>query len=85
MVGALATPVNDGAHILYDSDVLAIIHRSKAKSSGLVSTKVWGWFGSRSQTGEKEERKLQELARRYNTSLVRHNVPFWRCAKLTRA
>ena len=49
---------------------MAIIHRFKAKSSGLVNMKVWAWRGSKAQSGEREEKKLQELARRYNTPLV---------------
>lgn len=71
-----------------------MIHRSKSKSSGLVSTDIWGWFGknmnsttNRSQNlrevngNELERRKLEELAKRYGTSLVNHflsillNVP----------
>ena len=70
IAGAVASSVSHDAHIFYDSEVLAIIYRSKTKSSGLVSTKVWAWHGAKSHAGEKEERKLQELSRRYNTSLV---------------
>ncbi|KAJ3532677.1 hypothetical protein NM688_g7390 [Phlebia brevispora] len=70
IVGASATPISRDTNVFYDTETLAIIHRSKAKLSGLVSTKVWAWRGVRSQSGEKEERKLQELARRYNTPLI---------------
>ena len=31
---------------------------------------VWAWHGARCQIGEREERKLQELAKRYGTALV---------------
>ena len=63
--------VADSPNIFYDTEVLGIVHRSKSKSTGLVSTAVWGWYGKQSRPGEKEHRKLQDLARRYGTSLVR--------------
>lgn len=69
--GSTATVLTQDGHILYDTEVLAVIHRSKVKSSGLVNTKVWAWKGSKADLGEREEKKLQELARRYNTPLVR--------------
>ncbi|KAH8108084.1 hypothetical protein BXZ70DRAFT_35497 [Cristinia sonorae] len=40
------------------------------KSTGLVSTSVWSWYGKKSNPGEREERKIQEMARRYNTTLI---------------
>ncbi|KAF7790388.1 hypothetical protein EIP86_001343 [Pleurotus ostreatoroseus] len=70
IVGAAAAPINRDMNVFYDSETLAIVHRFKVKSSGLVSTKVWSWLGTKSQMSEKEERKLQDLARRYNTTLV---------------
>lgn len=69
IVGTNASVVSDSS-IFYDTEVLAVVHRFKTKSSGLVGTKVWSWSGKHSKPGEKEERKLQELARRYNTTLV---------------
>ena len=69
IVGTTATSVPQSS-IFYDSEVLAIIHRMKTKSSGLVSTMVWSWRGKRAKFGDKEDRKLQELARRYNTTPV---------------
>jgi hypothetical protein len=65
-----ANSISKDTNVFYDTEVLAIIHRSKSKSSGLVSTKVWSWQGKRSQRGEKEDCKLQELAKRYGTTLV---------------
>jgi hypothetical protein len=65
-----ASVISKDTNVFYDTEVLAIIHRSKSKSSGLVSTKVWGWRGKRCQYGDKEDRKLQELAKRYGTTLV---------------
>lgn len=69
IVKSTAASISKDINIFYDTEVLAIIHRSKSKSSGLVSTKVWSWQGKRSQCGEMEECKLQELAKRYGTTL----------------
>jgi hypothetical protein len=55
----------------YDTEILAIIHRSKSSSTGLISSTVWSWQGKSSSIGESEERKLTELAKRYGTSIVR--------------
>ncbi|KAI0685205.1 hypothetical protein BC835DRAFT_1385556 [Cytidiella melzeri] len=66
--GTTASAIAKDFHIFYDSEVLAIIHRSK--SDGLVSTTVWAWRGSKSHVGEREERKLKELAQRYHTPLI---------------
>ncbi|KDQ57757.1 hypothetical protein JAAARDRAFT_130791, partial [Jaapia argillacea MUCL 33604] len=71
IVGTSATTLNTDISVFYDTEVLAIVHRSKSNVSGLVATKVWGWLGKRCKCGEREERKLQELAKRYGTSLVR--------------
>ncbi|KAJ7901960.1 hypothetical protein B0H14DRAFT_2669273 [Mycena olivaceomarginata] len=54
----------------YDTEILAIIHRSKSSSTGLISSTVWSWQGKSSSIGESEERKLTELAKRYGTSIV---------------
>lgn len=70
IMGASAVSVDHDTNVFYNNEILAVVHRSKAKSSGLVNTKVWSWLGAKSKSGEKEERKLNELARRYNTSLV---------------
>ncbi|KAH9858402.1 hypothetical protein C2E23DRAFT_864363 [Lenzites betulinus] len=68
--GNTASPISKDASIFYDAEILAIIHRAKVRSSGLVETKVWGWQGRRAQLGERESQKLQELARRYGTAPV---------------
>ena len=71
ITGSTATALTRDVNVFYESEVLAIIHRSKSKSSGLVATAVFAWWGMRSQVGEREQRKLQDLAKRYGTSLVR--------------
>jgi hypothetical protein len=63
-------PLPNDIHVFYDTETLAIIHRSKSKSSGLASTKLWSWQGKRSQPGAKEATKLQELAKQYRTSFA---------------
>ena len=70
VVGNVATAVSREPHIFYDHDTLAIIHRAKVRSAGLVSTKVWSWQGKHGRLGEREEQKLQGLARQYGTKLV---------------
>jgi hypothetical protein len=70
ITGTTAVAVSREYSIFYDTEVLAIIRRSKSKSSGLAATTIWGWHGKNSHFGEKEERKLQDLAKRYGTSIV---------------
>ncbi|KAJ8468524.1 hypothetical protein ONZ51_g9590 [Trametes cubensis] len=68
IAGNTATTITKDANVFYDAEFLAVVHRAKARSSGLVQTKVWGWQGRRAQIGEREAQKLQELARRYGTT-----------------
>ncbi|KAJ8462145.1 hypothetical protein ONZ45_g18040 [Pleurotus djamor] len=68
--GNSTNAVTKDPHIFYDSEVLCVVHRFKVKATGLVSSVVWGWQGKRGHLAEKEMNKLEELARRYGTSLV---------------
>ncbi|KAG1900621.1 uncharacterized protein F5891DRAFT_951765 [Suillus fuscotomentosus] len=74
-----ATPVLRDIHILYDTEVLVIVHRGKARDGGLVSMKVWCWHGKQCRFGEREQKKADELARRYGSALEtvfqRHEPP----------
>lgn len=70
ITGNTASAISRDTNVFYDTELLAIIHRSKSKSSGLVSTSVWNWQGRQCQLGEREQRKLQELAKRYGSTLV---------------
>ncbi|KAI6135697.1 hypothetical protein EV401DRAFT_2203316 [Pisolithus croceorrhizus] len=54
--------------ILYDTELLVIVHRVRTHKSGLVTTKVWCWQGRKSRCGEREEGKVGKLAARYGTS-----------------
>jgi hypothetical protein len=63
-------PVLRDTDIFYDTEALVIVHRAKSRESGLVSTKVWCWHGKKCQFGERGEKKVGELARRYGSALV---------------
>jgi len=69
VTGAAATGLKNDTNVFYDSEILAIVRRVKLKSSGLVETTLWGWQGRRSQIGEREQRKLKDMARHYGTKL----------------
>jgi hypothetical protein len=70
MLGSSSTTITENTDIFYESEVLAIVHRCKTPSSGLVDTFVWAWIGKRSQYGKDEEKKVYEMARRYGTTPV---------------
>lgn len=71
VVHTSAVPVQRDTNVFYDGEVLVIVHRAKSRESGLVATKVWCWKGRKCHFGDKEEKKVGELARRYGTSTVR--------------
>jgi hypothetical protein len=70
IIGTTATPLSRNLDIFYDTEILAIVHRTKSKSTGLVSTTVWCWLGRRSLLGDREERKIHDISKRYGTSAV---------------
>ena len=70
VIASASTAVVKDVNVFYDNEILAVIHRFKVKSSGLVETKVWGWLGKNSKAGEKEEKTLADLAKRYGTKVV---------------
>jgi hypothetical protein len=55
---------------VYESELIAVVQRVRNESNGLVSNKVWGWRGRKSEPGPKEESKLAELAKQYGTGVV---------------
>ncbi|KAH9061391.1 hypothetical protein EDB87DRAFT_1611575 [Lactarius vividus] len=69
VTGTVAIGVKGDTGVFYDSEVLAIVHRFKTKTTGLVETSLWSWQGRRSQISEREERKLRDMARHYGTRL----------------
>lgn len=70
IVGSTSIAISNNTSTFYDTEILAVIHRAKVKSSGLVDTKVWGWVGKDAEVGLKEEKALGDLAKRYGTKLV---------------
>lgn len=70
IVGNAATVISEPSNIFYDSEILAIVHRVKSKASGLASTSVWCWLGKQARLGDRDDKKLQELSRRYGTRAV---------------
>jgi hypothetical protein len=70
ITGSTASTITRHSNVFFDSEALAVVHRSKSRSSGLVSTQIWGWRGRRSRVTDREDRKLQDLAKRYGTNLV---------------
>ncbi|KAG6873429.1 hypothetical protein C0995_015854 [Termitomyces sp. Mi166 len=70
ITGTTASPLTRDQTIFYDTELLAIVHRSKSQLSGLVSTSVWSWEGKRTVLGPREQRKLQEIGQRYGTSVI---------------
>lgn len=77
VVHTSVVPVQRDANLFYDGEVLVIVHRAKSRESGLVATKVWCWKGKKCHFGEKEEKKVGELARRYGTLTVRAFRSSW--------
>jgi len=71
VVGKTASPPARTPEVFYESEIILVITRSKSKSSGLVATRVWCWIGRLASLGDKESKKVSEIAARYNTSLVR--------------
>ncbi|KAF7315553.1 hypothetical protein MIND_00070600 [Mycena indigotica] len=66
--GSSAFPLGN-THIFHETEVLAIVHRSKSGTTGLMNSTVWSWQGKSSSLGESEEMKLTELAKRYGTTI----------------
>lgn len=70
IMGFTAIPVTEEKFIFYEYENLAIIHRAKLKSTGLVSTGLWCWRGKHSSFSNQEEEKLREMSRRYSVNSV---------------
>ncbi|KAJ3883602.1 hypothetical protein F5051DRAFT_391138 [Lentinula edodes] len=70
IISGNAAVLSRETNIFYDAEVVAIVHRSKSKSSGLVSTTIWGWLGKNCEAGDLEQNKLEELSKRYGTNVI---------------
>jgi len=71
ITGSISTVILGDTNVFYETELLAVVYRFKTAVDSLVTTKVWGWRGKRCQAGEREERKLADLARHYGTEVVR--------------
>lgn len=70
IIGNAATLISKSPDIFYDTEILVVVHRVKSGASGLATTTVWCWLGKNTRLGDREEKKLRELANRYGTSAV---------------
>jgi hypothetical protein len=68
--GHTAMAVTREPNVFYDSEAVVIIQRAKERSGQLVSNKMWVWRGKNANFGEREERKVNELAERFCTKGV---------------
>ncbi|KAF8322294.1 hypothetical protein DL93DRAFT_2205857 [Clavulina sp. PMI_390] len=68
--GRSASPVTVQPHIFYDSELRAIVYRSKDLSSGLASTTIWTWTGKNATVGPDETWKIKDLESRFGTKVV---------------
>jgi hypothetical protein len=63
-------PVDSDRHVFYNTETLAIVVRSK--EAGLVSTRLYAWRGTEADGDDPgTKNRLQELAKRYRTEVVR--------------
>lgn len=68
--GRGATPVTTQPHVFYDSELRAIVYRSKDMSSGLASTTIWIWRGKAAKLGDDEKWKIRDLESRFGTKVI---------------
>lgn len=68
--GRSASPISSHQHIFYDSELRAIVYRSKDIRSGLATTTLWTWKGSNAVSGDAEEWKIRDLESRFSTKAV---------------
>lgn len=68
--GGQAMVVPNSPCLVYESELIAVVQRVRNEGNGLISNKVWGWYGRKAQLGAKDETKLAELAKQYGTSVV---------------
>lgn len=57
-------------HVFYDTELRAIVYRSKDMSSGLASTTIWTWRGKNAKVGDDEQWKIRDLESRFGTKVI---------------
>ncbi|PWN19721.1 hypothetical protein BCV69DRAFT_283827 [Microstroma glucosiphilum] len=69
--GSTSTIASHEAHILYETETLAVVHRFRSSSSGqTVATKLYARAGHQASSSSQVAQKLSDLARRYSTSVI---------------
>lgn len=68
--GRAASPVAAQPHVFYDTELRAIVYRSKDLSLGLASTTIWTWRGKNAKVGEDEGWKIRDLESRFGTKAI---------------
>lgn len=65
----------DSPRVFYSTEIICVIYRCESRDTGLLVSVVWGWRGKDSNFTEKKRTRLEDMAQRYGTSLVRVNIP----------
>lgn len=68
--GRAASPITTQPHVFYDTELRAIVYRSKDMSSGLASTTIWTWRGKNAKVGDDEGWKIRDLESRFGTKVI---------------
>lgn len=69
---SVTTIPEEDAGILYDSELVAIVHHLKS-SSAQKESRCFLWHGSKARIDQDMEHKAQDLAQRYSSALVRRS------------
>lgn len=68
--GRIASPVTTQPHVFYDTELRAIVYRSKDVVNRLASTTIWAWRGNAAKVGDDEKWKIQDLESRFGTKVI---------------
>jgi hypothetical protein len=71
--GRTASPVTTRPHVFYDTELRAIIYRSKDVANGLATTTIWTWHGKVAKVGDDEIWKIRDLESRFGTKIISCN------------
>jgi hypothetical protein len=71
--GRSASPVTALPHVFYDTELRAIVYRSKDVVNGLASTTIWTWHGNAAKVGDGEIWKIRDLESRFGTKVISCN------------
>jgi hypothetical protein len=56
--------------VFYDTELRAIVYRSKDVANGLASTTIWTWHGNAAKVGDDEKWKIRDLESRFGTKVI---------------